>query len=172
VVGGRAGALRELALEALARLLAHQTKADEPPAAVATVLRLLALDPLFAIDVLVCPRCGGRRHIVASPALLRPPRRKPSPPAGQARSTRQGPLERLSTSVLYTTVEPCPMCAWVICLAGIARVVIGVRHADMGVSHGGYAIERLIEMTGQPLQVEAGPVKDECAALRLRTIPR
>lgn len=78
----------------------------------------------------------------------------------------------LAGSVLYTTVEPCPMCAWAICLAGIARVVIGVRHADLGVSHGGYAIERLIEMTGQPLQIEAGPFKDECAALRLRTTPR
>ena len=38
--------LRELALEALARLLAHQTRADAPAAAVATALRLLALDPL------------------------------------------------------------------------------------------------------------------------------
>ncbi len=79
---------------------------------------------------------------------------------------------RLAGSVLYTTVEPCPMCAWAICLAGIARVVIGVRHADMGVSHGGYAIERLIEMTGQPLQIESGPFKDECAAFRLRTTSR
>jgi tRNA(adenine34) deaminase len=79
---------------------------------------------------------------------------------------------RLAGSVLYTTVEPCPMCAWAICLAGIARVVIGVRHADMKVSQGGYAIERLIELTGQPLAIESGPFKDECAALRLRTTPR
>src|SRR5262245_1032210 len=38
--------LRELALEALARLLGHQTKLEEPAAAVETALRLLALDPL------------------------------------------------------------------------------------------------------------------------------
>src|SRR5262245_43808772 len=38
--------LRELALEALARLLAHHTKSDEPAAAIDTALRLLALDPL------------------------------------------------------------------------------------------------------------------------------
>ncbi len=38
--------LRELALEALARLLARQTRLEEPAAAVATALRLLALDPL------------------------------------------------------------------------------------------------------------------------------
>ena len=50
--------------------------------------------------------------------------------------------------------------------------IAGVRHADMGASHGAYAIERLIEMTGQPLRIEAGPFKDECAALRLRTTPR
>jgi tRNA(adenine34) deaminase len=87
-------------------------------------------------------------------------------PRGRANS---GPL---AGSVLYTTVEPCPMCAWAICLAGIARVVIGVRHADMGVSQGGYAIERLIEMTGQTLQIEAGPFRDECAAFRMRTAPR
>jgi tRNA(adenine34) deaminase len=79
---------------------------------------------------------------------------------------------RLAGSDLYTTVEPCPMCAWAICLAGVSRVVIGARHADMGVSQGGYAIERLIELTGQPLRIEAGPFKDECAALRLRTTPR
>jgi len=78
----------------------------------------------------------------------------------------------LADAVLYTTVEPCPMCAWAICLAGIGRVVIGARHADMGVSHGGYAIERLIETTGQPLQIESGPFGDECAAYRLRTTPR
>ena len=38
--------LRELAFEALARLLAHQTKSAEPAAAVETARRLLALDPL------------------------------------------------------------------------------------------------------------------------------
>src|SRR5499433_745180 len=38
--------LRELALETLAKLLADQTKSEETGAAVATALRLLALDPL------------------------------------------------------------------------------------------------------------------------------
>jgi len=38
--------LRELALEALARLLAHQRKAGAAEAAIKTALRLLALDPL------------------------------------------------------------------------------------------------------------------------------
>ena len=38
--------LRELALETLARLLRHQAKSDDSAAAIATALRLLALDPL------------------------------------------------------------------------------------------------------------------------------
>ena len=38
--------LRELALETLAKLLADQTKSEESGAAIATALRLLALDPL------------------------------------------------------------------------------------------------------------------------------
>src|SRR5262249_47473874 len=38
--------LRDLALEALARLLRQQTESEEPAVAVATALRLLALDPL------------------------------------------------------------------------------------------------------------------------------
>jgi hypothetical protein len=31
----------------------------------------------------------------------------------------------------------------------------------------GYAIERLIEMTGQPLRIVPGVLHDECAAVRL-----
>jgi len=75
-----------------------------------------------------------------------------------------GPLQG---TTLYTTVEPCPMCAWAICIAGISELVIGARFARMGVGYAGYAIERLLEMTGQPLRVVSGVLHDECAALRL-----
>jgi tRNA(adenine34) deaminase len=77
----------------------------------------------------------------------------------------------LAGSTLYTTVEPCPMCAFAICLAGISEVVIGVRHVELGASFGDYAIERLMAMTGQPLRVLSGFLKDECAELR-RGTPR
>jgi tRNA(adenine34) deaminase len=75
-----------------------------------------------------------------------------------------GPLRG---TTLYTTVEPCPMCAWAICIAGISELVIGARFARMGIGYGGYAIERLLELTGQPLRVVSGVLHDACAAVRL-----
>jgi tRNA(adenine34) deaminase len=75
-----------------------------------------------------------------------------------------GPLKG---TTLYTTVEPCPMCAWAICIAGVSELVIGARFARMGVGYASYAIERLLEMTGQPLRIVSGVLHDECAALRL-----
>ena len=75
-----------------------------------------------------------------------------------------GPLRG---TTLYTTVEPCPMCAWAICIAGISELVIGARYARMGIGYSAYAIERLLEMTEQPLRVVSGVLHDECAELRL-----
>jgi tRNA(adenine34) deaminase len=76
-----------------------------------------------------------------------------------------GPLK---DAVLYTTCEPCPMCAWATCIAGISTVVIGARFADMGVGYGDYAIEKLLATTGQPLRVVSRVLRAECEALRLR----
>jgi tRNA(adenine34) deaminase len=75
-----------------------------------------------------------------------------------------GPLRG---TTLYTTVEPCPMCAWAISIAGISELVIGARFARMGVGYASYAIEKLLEMTGQPLRIVSGVLPDECAAFRL-----
>ena len=75
-----------------------------------------------------------------------------------------GPLAR---STLYTTCEPCPMCAWAICIAGISTLVIGARFADMGVGYGDYAIEKLLAMTGQPLRVVSRVLRADCEGLRL-----
>ena len=76
-----------------------------------------------------------------------------------------GPLQG---AVLYTTCEPCPMCAWATCIAGISTVVIGARFADMGLGYGDYAIETLIASTGQPLQIVSRVLRVECEALRTR----
>ena len=72
----------------------------------------------------------------------------------------------LAGCTLYTTVEPCPMCAWAICVGGISALVIGVRFSDMGVGYGEYAIEKLLALTAQRLPVTSGILKDECAAFR------
>ena len=56
--------LRELALEALARLLAYQHDVDDLPAALQTALRLLALDPLQEVvhrTVMRLQAAQGRR---------------------------------------------------------------------------------------------------------------
>lgn len=74
----------------------------------------------------------------------------------------------LAGATLYTTCEPCPMCAWATCIAGISTIVIAARFADMGVGYGDYAIEKLLAMTGQPLKVVSGVLRGECEALRLR----
>lgn len=73
----------------------------------------------------------------------------------------------LAGCVLYTTCEPCPQCAWATCIAGISAVVMGARFADTGIGYGDYTIEKLLALTGQPLQVVSGVLADDCAALRL-----
>jgi len=77
-----------------------------------------------------------------------------------------GPLKG---ATLYTTCEPCPMCAWATCIAGISTLVIGGRFADMGVGYGEWAVEKLLAMTGQPLTVVSRVLRTECEALRLKT---
>jgi tRNA(adenine34) deaminase len=77
--------------------------------------------------------------------------------------TGAGPL---GDCVLYTTVEPCPMCAWVICISGIPTVVLGARHAQLGTDVGGYAIETFLKTTGRKINVITGVLTKECTAMR------
>jgi len=74
----------------------------------------------------------------------------------------------LAGHVLYTTVEPCPMCAFACCIAGVSAIVIGARYERMGVrTHGAYAIEKLLELTGQRIEIVSGVLYEECAAIRV-----
>jgi tRNA(adenine34) deaminase len=58
----------------------------------------------------------------------------------------------LAGHVLYTTVEPCGMCAWAMGMTGVSTVVIGARLADFGVRYGDYTFERFMAMMGrQPM---------------------
>ena len=76
---------------------------------------------------------------------------------------------RLPDVTVYCTMEPCPMCAWAMHLAGIRRLVLGLRHAalkrtDMGT----YSVERFVEMTGCSYELSTGVREAECLALRQR----
>ena len=36
-------------------------------------------------------------------------------------------------AILYSTLEPCPMCCWLTCIVGVSTLVIGARHADLDI---------------------------------------
>lgn len=61
------------------------------------------------------------------------------------------------------------MCAGAMKLAGIARLVLGTRHATLGrVDLGTYSIETFCQMTGYDLALTTGVRERECTALRRR----
>jgi tRNA(adenine34) deaminase len=66
---------------------------------------------------------------------------------------------------LYTTVEPCPMCCWVTCIAGLSWIVMGARHAELGISFGAYTVEKLIELSGRRIKLITGILSVECAEM-------
>jgi tRNA(adenine34) deaminase len=73
----------------------------------------------------------------------------------------------LSGACLYSTMEPCPMCAGAIAIAGIQRVVLGARHTDLGRTDlGQYTIERLFELMDRPVELVTGVRHEECVMLR------
>lgn len=74
----------------------------------------------------------------------------------------------LSSCILYTTCEPCPMCLSAIHWAKISRVVYGASIADAaaaGFSELRIDAQRLAEMGGSSLRVESGLLTEECRAL-------
>ena len=72
----------------------------------------------------------------------------------------------LAGHVLYTTVEPCAMCAFACCIADVSAIVIGGRFTRLGVTtHASYAIEKLLEMTGRSIEIVSGVLHDECVAV-------
>jgi tRNA(adenine34) deaminase len=71
---------------------------------------------------------------------------------------------RLLDTVLYVTVEPCPMCAGAIVLARIPRVVYGATNPKAG------AAGSVLDVLGEPRlnhrpDVAGGLLADEAAAL-------
>jgi tRNA(adenine34) deaminase len=71
---------------------------------------------------------------------------------------------RIPDSVLYVTVEPCPMCAGAIVLARVPRVVYGAADPKAG------AAGSVVDILGEPRlnhrpRVDGGLMADEAAAL-------
>jgi tRNA(adenine34) deaminase len=80
---------------------------------------------------------------------------------------RRAGTASLAGAVLYSTMEPCPMCAWAIRCAGITEVVLGARFPDLDRRDmGGYAIEKLMAMAENPMTITPGVRRLECIALR------
>ena len=77
-------------------------------------------------------------------------------------------LTDFSGFTLYTTFEPCPMCCGAILASGVSTLVLGARFSDVSSQWGGYALEKLIEMTerGGDLRVITGILTEQCLDLR------
>ncbi len=70
-------------------------------------------------------------------------------------------------ATLYSTMEPCPYCAWAAQGAKISEVVLGARFADLNRTDlGSYTVEGLMEMTGRTLRVTTGIRAEECIGRR------
>ena len=77
--------------------------------------------------------------------------------------------ERVAGAAVYTTMEPCPMCAGAMKLAGIRRLVLGARHAALRRTDlGDYSIEAFGRLTGFDLTLVTGVREAECLELRRR----
>ena len=76
---------------------------------------------------------------------------------------------RLDGCTLYSAMEPCPMCCWALKEAGIDRLVLGARHADMRrPDYGDYSVEKLMALTRARLELISGVRVAECEAMRRR----
>jgi guanine deaminase len=75
----------------------------------------------------------------------------------------------LSGSTLYTSLEPCPMCLWLILEAKISRLVLGARHAATKRQDiGDYSVETFLAMTRRPLDLVTAVLEQQCTDLRVQ----
>ena len=75
----------------------------------------------------------------------------------------------LSGATIYTSMEPCPMCAEAMRMARVSRLVLGLRHADLKRTDlGTYSIEAYCKMLAWPLEIVTGVRQAECLQLRTR----
>lgn len=75
----------------------------------------------------------------------------------------------LTGTVIYCTMECCPMCAWAVKIANVKRIVLGLRHADIGrTDMGTYSMETFAALVGGGVELQTGVRNAECLALRRR----
>jgi tRNA(adenine34) deaminase len=74
---------------------------------------------------------------------------------------------RLEGAVLYTTLEPCVMCAGALVAARLARVVFGARDLRFGGVRSKFRLADS-EVLNHRLAIEEGVLGAECAELMLR----
>ena len=73
----------------------------------------------------------------------------------------------LRGATLYSTMEPCPMCAWAMHSAGVKSLVLGARFADLQRTDlGDYTIETFGTMIRAPFNLTQGVLREECIAIR------
>jgi tRNA(Arg) A34 adenosine deaminase TadA len=85
------------------------------------------------------------------------------------RAVAEHGIEALAGATVYSTMEPCPMCAGAMKLHGIACLVLGTRHATLQRTDlGTYSIETFCPLVGYDLTVITGVREPECTALRRR----
>ncbi len=78
----------------------------------------------------------------------------------------------LSGTTLYTTVEPCPMCAGALLNAKVGHWVLGLRFKTVGRNFGRYSVETFAEFVGADIKFTTGVLEEECLSLRSRYFAR
>ena len=90
------------------------------------------------------------------------------PEAIRAAIATHGP-DAARGATLYCTMEPCPMCAGALKLAGVTRMVLALRHATLRRTDlGTYCVEAFCQMTDWHPALTEGVMQDAYLALRLR----
>ena len=67
--------------------------------------------------------------------------------------------------ILYTTLEPCPMCCGAIIVNNIPSVVVGGMHTPEDRHWGDYSVDKVIGLVGLGNEVETGVLAEDCFAL-------
>jgi tRNA(adenine34) deaminase len=74
----------------------------------------------------------------------------------------------LSGAILYTPMEPCPMCAFAIKMSGIRRIVVALRHGTIiRPDLGDFTMERFGGLVHWEFELISGVMEEDYLSLRL-----